>query len=188
MMRIARWLAVLGGIVLLLLVVITCLSITGRTANTIGHSSLVVQHLPALAGFLRHFGPINGDFELVEAGIAIAIFAFFPWCTMVRGHATVDIFTTALPAAANRAIELLWEFVFFLIYGVIAWRLFVGMSDKIQNGETTLLLQFPLWWGYAVCGVLAVFGTLIAGYMVTVRFAELGGRRILPSQHGSIDH
>ena len=31
----------------------------------------------------------------------------------------------------------------------IAWRHWLGMLDKLKNGETTFLLGMPLWWVYA---------------------------------------
>jgi hypothetical protein len=46
---------------------------------------------------LTTFGPVKGDFEVVEAGIAFSIFAFLPICQLHGGHATVDIFTNLMP-------------------------------------------------------------------------------------------
>ena len=70
---VSRGLAWFGALVLTALATISVLSIVGRAF--------------AFAGL----GPIRGDFELVEAGTALAVFCFLPWCHLRRGHATVDM-------------------------------------------------------------------------------------------------
>jgi len=108
--------------------------------------------------------------------MAIAVIAFLPWCSMRRGHATVDIFTANLPLSANRVIDLLWEAVLTIVLAVIAWRLFAGTADKMRYGETTFLLQYPVWWSFAACAVLAVVAALVSLWMTIVRFAEWRGK------------
>lgn len=141
---IARLLALAGGLVLAALVVMTCVSIAGR----------------AFSGF--GLGPVPGDFELVEAGIAFCIFAFLPWCSLNAGHATVDIFTNGLSLRVNRALLAFWEVVMAATVAFIAWRLYEGMLTKLANGETSFLVQFPVWWAYAACLVPAVLAVLVA--------------------------
>src|SRR5690606_10929070 len=101
---------------------------------------------------------IPGDFELVEALTAFAVFAFLPWCQLQRGHASVDVFTRALPLRVNRAIDLVAEIVMTLVVLLIAWRLWHGMADKQRYHETSFILQFPLWWGFAAAFVAAGAG------------------------------
>ena len=175
MLRLARWVAIFGGIVLFAIIAVTTVSVAGRLLNTIGHSHLLASSMPSLATFLQGFGSLLGDFELVEVGSAMAITAFLPWCSMKRGHATVDIFTATLHRRANGLIDLLWELVFLVVLTVLAWRLFAGMSDKMRYGETSFLLQFPVWWGYAACAVLMAFAALVSAYMVFERALALGG-------------
>ena len=114
--RIAHRLAILsalvGGIVLSALIVLTCLSITGRAFVFAG------------------LGPVPGDFELVEAGIAFAVFSFLPICQVQAGHAKVDLFTNGLVRQANRWLVAFWECLFALVLVVIAWRLAAGMLGK----------------------------------------------------------
>jgi TRAP-type C4-dicarboxylate transport system permease small subunit len=186
--RVAWLLALIGGAVLCCMIAITFLSVAGRALNTFGFVPFIVNYLPPVSSFLQLFGPINGDYELVEAGMAVAIVAFLPWCSMIRGHATVDVFTSAFPARTNRFIDLLWEVLMTIVLGVITWRLFAGAADKMRNGETTFLLQFPVWWGYAICGVLAIVAVLVSAWMVAVRFAEWRGHPIAPAVSVRVDH
>ncbi len=160
----AKGLALTGGAALAGLAGLTCLSIVGRSANTLGHADGVMALSPTLAGLLQELGPITGDYELVEAGIAFAIFAFLPWCQLNRGHASVDILTNAARPQVRRWLTLLWETVFAVTYIFIAWRLTAGAGDKARYGETSLLLQFPVWWAYAACAVVAWAGVAVCLY------------------------
>ena len=122
----ARIMAILGGLVLTLLIVLVCVSVFGRSMNGVLHDASAIA--PGLSQALLDLGvgPINGDFELVESGIAFAIFAFLPYCHLTGGHARVDIFTSKLPDAANRFLTMIIEVVFAAVLIVIAWKLAEG--------------------------------------------------------------
>lgn len=184
--RLARVMAILGGLVLTAIVVLTCISVLGRGLNTFGHSGLLPEALgKALLGI--GVGPVTGDFELVEAGVAFAIFSFLPYCQLHGGHATVDIFTQALPPKANRWVMAFWEVVLTIVIVLIAVRLFAGMQDKMRYGETTFLLQFPVWWAYAASLVAAVVAAIVALYCAFGRVAMAAtGRRFMPHSEGAI--
>ncbi|SLN21908.1 Tripartite ATP-independent periplasmic transporters, DctQ component [Roseivivax jejudonensis] len=186
----ARVMAQIGGLVLTGLVVLTCLSVLGRGLNTLGHSDALTSIAPGLAAALvgSGVGPINGDFEIVEAGVAFAIFAFLPVCQLYSAHATVDIFTQALPQRGNRWILAFWECVLTATLALIAWRLYLGMSDKMRYGETTFLLQFPIWWAYAASLAGAVAAVIIGLYCAYARLrGAVTGTTPLPG-HLEADH
>ncbi|SMH40298.1 TRAP transporter small permease [Mesorhizobium australicum] len=165
----AKWLAIIGGLFLVAITVMTVVSIVGR--------SLIFAGL----------GPVPGDFELVEAGTGFAVFAFLPWCQLNRGHASVDLFTNYLPPAANRVLDLLWEIVLGFVTFLIAWRLWIGMLEKRDYGEITFILQIPIWWGMALCAVATVVGVLVAAYMIVIRAMEVvQGRALLGPTTGAI--
>jgi hypothetical protein len=56
--------------------------------------------------------PIPGDFELAQIGTAVAVFAFLPYCQVVRGNIVVDTFTSGLPARVRGRIDALWDVVY----------------------------------------------------------------------------
>ena len=183
--RLARVFALMGGAVLGLLILLTCLSILGRSLNSVLHGDAVQSALPGLANALlaTGIGPINGDFELVEAGMAFAIFAFLPLCQLHGAHASVDVFTAGLSARANRVLRLLIEVVFAAVLVLIAWQLYLGTLSKMSTGQTTFLIQFPIWWAYAVSLSAAVVAALVAVYLAVLRAAEVAtGQDILPSE------
>ena len=183
--RLAHGLAVAGGLVLVVLVLMTCVSVLGRGLNTLGHSGL----LPAgLAEWLiaTGVGPVNGDFELAEAGVAFTIFAFLPLCQFYGAHATVDVFTSGMSSRVNRWLIAFWETLMAVVIVLIAVRLFAGLQDKLRYGETTFLLQFPIWWAYAASFAAALVAALVAIYCAGARLIEaLTSRRILPYSEGA---
>ncbi|MEM7214539.1 MAG: TRAP transporter small permease [Pseudomonadota bacterium] len=164
MHKLARWMAFLGGTVLLCLVAITCISVLGRILNTVGHYPFVKENIAFLSNLLTKAGPIVGDFELVEAGVAFAIMAFLPWCQLNRAHAAVELFTGFLPKTPNRLLAMFWEILFAAVMVIITWRIYVGTTDKMRYGETTFMLQYPVWWGYAACTIAAGVACIIAIY------------------------
>ena len=161
--RLARWVAIAGGLVLTALVLLTCVSVLGRELNSFGHSGWLAGVAPGLADALlgTGVGPVKGDYELVELGVAFTIFSFLPLAQLHGGHAAVDVFTSALPRRANRTLTALWEVLLTAAILLITWRLFAGMTGKFATGETTYDLQLTVGWAYA-----AAFGAACAASVV----------------------
>ena len=183
--RFARFFALLGGALLTILIVQTCLSIAGRSINTILHNDFMQSAMPGVTSGLlaTGVGSINGAFELVEAGMAFVIFAFIPLCQLNGAHASVDIFTDQLPRNINMILRVVIEIVFAIVIVIIAWELFQGMLSKQKSGQTTLILQFPVWWPYALSLIASVASAIIAVYVAAMRLFELiTGQNVLPDE------
>ncbi len=148
--RIARATALLGGVLLLGITAMTCLSIVGR----------------ALVPFGIGPGPVRGIYDYTEIGVAVAIFAFLPICQLNRGHASVDIFKPHFAPVVNRLLDLAMDAAMFGVALIGAQRLWLGMLDKRHYGETTLIAQVPVWQGYAASLVGAVAFALVAAFCV----------------------
>lgn len=186
--KLARGFALLGGATLSLLILITCASIAGRSLNSIFHSDWSQTTIPEVANYLLSLGvgPINGDYELVEAGMVFAIFAFLPLCQWHGAHAKVTIFTSKLPPKAQRLLIAIIECVFALVLIVIAKQLFEGMESKRNSGQVTFLLEYPLWWSYALGLSAAIASALVACVLAGTRLTELfTGRKLLPESKGA---
>ncbi len=187
-MALARLMAVIGGAVLTAVILVTCVSVAGRVLNTVLHGALAQSMIPGLADRLIEMGvgPLLGDFELVEAGVAFAVFAFLPLCQITGGHASVDIFTSKLPRGANRAIQLVIDWVFAAVLILVAMQLFQGMLEKLRYNETTFMLQFPVWWSYAASLFAAAMAALVGLYVAVARVVEtVSGRVILHGHEGA---
>ncbi len=60
-------------------------------------------------------------------------------------------------------------------------KLFAGLEDKLRYGETTLMLQFPVWQAYAPSFAASVVAAIVAVYCAVARVLGLMG---LPSGLG----
>lgn len=190
MEKLARFLALLGGITLVVLILLICASVLGRLLNGVMHSDALQAALPGLAEWVLALGvgPINGDYEIVEAGMAFAIFAFLPICQITGAHASVDIFAAHLPPRASRVLRLVIEGVFAAVLVLLAWQLTLGGMSKFRSGQTTLLLEFPVWWSYAASIVAMWAAALVGAYIAAARGADVFGGRPFPGADEGSGH
>jgi len=187
--KLSRYFAYMGGAVLVALIAVTCLSILGRLMNGILHSNIVQAVAPTLANWLLAIGvgPLNGDFELVESGMAFAIFAFLPICQLHGAHACVDVFKGVTPAWLTRFMLWAADVVFAVVLVLLARQLSLGLYDKLRSGETTFLIQFPIWWAYALSLAGAITAALVALVIAYYRSREyfLGEPSVLGDEEGA---
>ncbi|MCA3376437.1 MAG: TRAP transporter small permease subunit [Roseomonas sp.] len=145
----ARLLALFGGALAVCLALLVSISITLRALG---------------------LGGVRGDFEFVQMGVALIVFAFMPWCQARRGNVMVDSFTTRLPPRFQAALDAVWEVVFAGMMALIAWRLGAGALEAARSSTTTMVLLLPIAPAIAACAILAGFTALIALAMAIVRF------------------
>lgn len=140
---VSRMLAWFGAFVLSLLAVISVVSIIGRALTFAG------------------LGPVPGDFELVEAGTALAVFCFLPWCHLKRAHADVAMLWHVYPPAMRRFLFVLIEVMTLVVWCLLVWRMGLAMLEYRENNEVTFILQMPVWWGYAASLLPGLFGCVV---------------------------
>jgi TRAP-type C4-dicarboxylate transport system permease small subunit len=142
----SRAMAWLGAMVLTLIALMSVVSIIGRALSGLG------------------LGPVPGDFELVEAGTALAVFCFLPWCHLKGGHAVVDMLWNSYPPAMQRVLMVMSDALMFIVWLLLVWRMSVAMGEYRHNNEVTFILQMPVWWGYAASFPAAVIGVIAYGW------------------------
>jgi len=142
--RITTIWAILGGIVLFAVVFINMVSVVG--------------------GMFGH--PFPGDFELTEMGVAIAAFAFLPYCQSVGANVSADIFTARLGVRALSWLTLLGSLIALGFAGVLIWRMYFGMLDQKTYDYTTAILQIPSWYAYAAA--LASLALLVLAALASI--------------------
>lgn len=157
--NIANGLALAGGLVLIGIIVLTCISIIGRTL------------VPLDIGL----GPIRGIYDITEIGMAAAVFAFLPWTQFHDAHARVDLFQAAMPETMNRVLDLIFNAVMCVVAFAGTYRLYLGMQDKLAYGETTLIAQIPVWQGYAASLMGGIGFSLVAAFCVIRSVRRLAG-------------
>ncbi len=180
----ARLAAYAGGVLITGLALMTVASIVGRRLTGLG------------------LGPIPGDYELVAHGVALAVFAFLPWCQLQRGHVSVDLVADRLPARAKAALGLVADALVALAALVILVQLWQGFGEKLPHGsdalraalgmgprpffaESTYELEIPTWIPYGAAVALAALFAVTALYTVWRALNwTLDGREALEPSEG----
>jgi TRAP-type C4-dicarboxylate transport system permease small subunit len=126
--NLARLCAILAGVLLIGITLMTCISVLGR--STIGQT-------------------IVGDFELTGAAAGAAIALFMPWCQIERGNIIVDFFTTGLSEAKQERLDRLGALLMALVMALLAWRSSIGGVNAWNSQSGSMMLGFPEWVVYA---------------------------------------
>ena len=149
--NLAKFCAILAGVLLTFITLMTCVSIVGR--ETIGKT-------------------ISGDFELsgVAAGAAIAL--FMPWCQFKRGNIMVDFFTAKASEATQKNLERFGALLLALVMALVAWRTVLGGLNAYSSNSGTMLLGFPEWVVYCAMVPPLALTALIALHQSVFGFAD----------------
>lgn len=92
--------------------------------------------------------PLPGDFELTEVFVAIAVFAFLPYCQQTDANVTADLFTAKAGPRVLAGFRLFGALVALGVALLLTWRTWAGLLDYRQYVETTAILKIPIWWAY----------------------------------------
>lgn len=156
--RVIRFWALMGGLMLLAVVLVNVTSVIG---------GIVWQ-------------PFPGDFELTEMGVAVAAFAFLPYCQLTGANVTADIFTTNASQRWLAVFKLVASFVAALFAAILLWRMQAGMMDQKNYNYTTAILQVPIWWAYMPV-LISLALLAVASVMTLLRAAQ----SVLTGQHNA---
>lgn len=135
-------------------------------------SVILVNVISVLGGIF--WKPFPGDFEVTEVGVAVAAFAFLPYCQMTGANVTADIFTTKLPGRWIAVFGSLASVAALLFSSILFWRMFEGMLSQRAYGYVTAILQFPVWAAYIP--ILVSLALLFAAAVFTL--VESGDRAV----------
>ena len=122
--KLAKLCAVLAGVLLTGITLMTCISLIGR--NTTGWT-------------------IVGDFELSGSAAGAAIALFMPWCQLRRGNIMVDFFTAKASPQTQDRLDRLGALLLGLVMALLAWRTTVGGLSAWKSQSGSMMLGFPEW-------------------------------------------
>jgi TRAP-type C4-dicarboxylate transport system permease small subunit len=126
--KLAKLCAVLAGVLLVGITLLTCISVIGR--DTIGKA-------------------IVGDFELVGVAAGAAIALFMPWCQIKRGNIIVDFFTNRASLPTQEKLDRIGALLVGLFMAAMTWRTSLGGLNAFQNQSGSMMLGFPDWITFA---------------------------------------
>ena len=137
----AQAFALLGGVAACAVALLTVASIAGRT---------LASH------------PIAGDVELTQFGIALAISLCLPWAQLHGANIIVDFFTQKLGTRSRQRLDAIGALLLAVFCGLLSWRAAAGALAVAAAGETTMILDAPMWISYAVLAPGLALTALIA--------------------------
>ncbi len=120
---------------------------------------MVVCSVTARALWAR---PIQGDVEITQLMIAVAISLGLPWCQWRRANIIVDFFTQHMRPALSRRLDALGCLLLATMGLLLAWRTGSGAMAVRAAGETSMVLALPMWWSYAALSPGLALASLIA--------------------------
>jgi TRAP-type C4-dicarboxylate transport system permease small subunit len=129
------------------------------SAVALGTGVLVVVSITLRAVTNR---PIQGDVELTQFGIALAISLALPWCQLHGSNIIVDFFTQKLPKRLVRALDGIGALLIAIMCALLAWRTGVGAVAVRQSFEASMILDLPMWWVYASLAPGLALAALVA--------------------------
>ena len=134
--RISDRLALAGGVLLLGMAVLVTASVLRRWLTSQG---------------------VPGDFELLQTGLAVAVFAFMPLCQLRGGNLFVDTFTGRLPLAVRLRLDAMWALTYAGVATQVAVMMTVGAFETLRSGTRSMVLGLPQGWPIAVSAALAAW-------------------------------
>jgi TRAP-type C4-dicarboxylate transport system permease small subunit len=147
----AKLCAILAGVLLVFITLMTCLSVIGR--ELIGKT-------------------IVGDFELSGAAAGAAIALFMPWCQFKRGNIMVDFFTAKASENAQDKMERMGALLLAAVMALMTWRTTLGGINAWTNNSGTMMLNFPEWIIYSAMVPPLALTVVIALRQAIVGFAD----------------
>ena len=137
-------------------------------AGTLVFVALVIMSIVSISGRKLFSAPVPGDVELLQLCSAFASASFFAWCHLNHGDVKVDFFTDKLPVAQVHVLDAIGSLLVGLFGALLAWRTGAGALALASNGETTMILGLPVWWGQALMvpsfALLALAGLYMCGW------------------------
>jgi TRAP-type C4-dicarboxylate transport system permease small subunit len=139
--RLARACAILAGIILVGITLMTVYSVIGRD----------------------FFGKaLTGDFELTAVMTGAAIALFLPWCQVKRGNIIVDFFTAKASEKTRNGLDRIGALFIAVMLGLCAWRATLGGLSAFRSNSGTMMLGFPEWIVYCFIAPALALTAVIA--------------------------
>jgi TRAP-type C4-dicarboxylate transport system permease small subunit len=149
--RLARWLAVTGGLILIALALVTFVSIVGRNIWS---------------------AAVPGDYELVEYGAGLAASLFLPLAQIELVHPRITFFSERFSAAIRQILDALALCIGAGVSLLLAVQLARGAWDALAFADQSMILRLPSWVGVAVLAAALGLAGLFALYRLVRRAPE----------------
>lgn len=142
LLQTTKILAIVGGLLCCAMALMVTVSVTGRY--------LISK-------------PIPGDYDLLAIFTGLAVFAFLPYCQMMRGNVMVDFLTNNLAPSKKAVLDAVGTLFYLVIAVLFTWRLFYGMLGLRESHEVLANFEFYRWWTVPfniICMIILILAIL----------------------------
>ncbi len=191
--RVAVTIAFVGGLGLLFATATTCISIILKLIRRVLDATASEYLDTEIWSSIR---PILGEEELVQYGVAFALFSVLPLVMIRRKHIKVNLFEPRFGERTNRLLDLIGDVAFAAIAYLIMtrqWGLifskprrnqdttlqsllqgdFSAIADRMRTTQETQILGLPLWPFYLIAEICIVLFFIVALFCVLRSLREL---------------
>jgi len=117
-----------------------------------------LMSLPIFADVLARFTvrrSVPGIIELEEFLMIVIVFLALAHTQKKEGHIVIDLLTCRLPGPTARLLETFNHLVCTIFFGLVTWRTFSTIADKVA--EYSPMLKLPVWFFIALSGLGLAF-------------------------------
>jgi TRAP-type C4-dicarboxylate transport system permease small subunit len=143
--------------------------------------AIILMNAYSLVADILFGKPLAGDFELVEVGVAVAAFAFLPYCQLTGANVSADIFMQNARPGIQSALSAVAGAIALAFATLLLWRMALGLVELRAYRETTTIVGFPIWFAYVP--ILASLALLVVAALISLRDALAGARAPGASGH-----
>ena len=158
---VSKALAIVGGLLACVIATLVTVSVTGRYLIS---------------------APIPGDYDLVGIVCGAAVFAFLPYCQMIRGNIVVDFFTNSAPPRARSMLDCVGTALYLCIAVLFTWRLYYGALELHESHQVIAAFNFFRWWTVPLNIFCMIVLILVIAYTLTrdIRAVRTGAAPAAP--------
>lgn len=154
--RIAAGWALLGGLILIAIVLVTA-------ANA---GAFALDRVARLFG--SAVGGLPGYEDFVRLAISAAALMLLPYCQHKRGHIAVDLFMARAPQRLQRLADLIASALMGGLAAFLAYWMLLGLLETRADGALSRVLGWPEWPFYLPGVASLVLWALVAGHQALV--------------------
>jgi len=134
--RVVSALAVVAGLSVAAMIVVTCVDVVGRR---FGH-------------------PLKGAYDVIEILGAVTIAGGLPYTTGCKGHVAIEFFFQRLSRRGRIVVDTFVRMITIPMFSFLTWRFVLYGVDLKASGQGTSTMGWPIfwlpWWMALCCGVM----------------------------------
>ncbi|MEZ2721216.1 TRAP transporter small permease [Paenalcaligenes hominis] len=125
LLRVSQLLAIIGGVIFLLLILITVISIIGRKLFAL---------------------PVPGDIEIMQMAAASGCACFFAYCHITFNDLKVELLTVMLGNRSKAVLNTMASLGVAVFGFFLTWRTYAAAIATLESGESSAILAWPVAW------------------------------------------